>query len=483
MKKNNDFTFLGLPKSLMIVILSLLLFSCKEPTLEERAAEELVPTVNKLLSYIKEVKVVEPKVELSKENFVGISFYLSGKDINGNIIGGLWHFGIKKTESEDSSVKYIMGLDPVCYSRADSSRYSTNYPIFLDVNEKQPESEAIDAGYIRKRETNGVTWYELIKDKKHGIVGENGAIIEPPYYDSIVHKRGDFVMYYTFKTEDNKDRKGMAILDKEFYPIVPIQYFAKNAFHHNFDEVGALFYYDVIIDSCLSIDNKNYRGIIDSYGTWVFHPVFNQINYNNKNNRYRPNNIPPVDYFDGTPDEYNYKSKFPLRFSNMPLGAYIDRATNRAKKVEEDLTVSYYHIVKKYTQSWPSGEWIYNYLDEYKPPYLNVMEYKDKLYVSNLPYECPMVLVSKDNTWASYRQEAPTLYTSNTIVEIDTEGDELNIRKGGGEIEFYRKVDEAEINQQGKILDERKDYYLRRAAFLNEKNNFGDRRMSRAEVE
>lgn len=483
MKNNNDFTIIGLPKSLLIVTLSLLLFSCKEPTLEERAADELVPTVNKLLSYIKDVKVVEPKVVVSEENFVGVSFYLSGRDIDGNIIGGLWRFGISKKESEDSSVKYIAGLEPNYYSKEDSSRYSTNYPVYLDLDDNQSTPDSIVAGYIKQNENKGAKWYELIKDKKHGIVGENGAIIEPPYYDSIVHKSGDFVMYYTFKTEDNKDRKGKAILDKEFYPIVPIQYFAKDAFRHNIDEVGALFYYNVIIDSCLSIDNKTYRGIIDSYGTWVFHPVFNNIYYNNKNNRFRPNNIPPVDYFDGTPDEFNYKSKFSLRFTNMPLGVYIDRSTNRAKKMEEDLTVSYYRIVKEYTQSWPSGEWIYNYFDEIKPPHLNVMEYKDKLYVSNLPYDCPMVLDSEEDVWNSYRQEAPTLYTSNTIVEIDTEGDELNIRKGGGNIEFYRKVDMAEINQQGKILDERKDYYLRRAAFLNVKNNFGDRRMSRAEVE
>ena len=485
MRKIIDFHFWGLTKIFLLVVipLSLFLSSCHEPTPRERITENLIPAVKKVLPYVGELEVTDTTFLIDTDSWATLYFTITGKDINGNKIYGDWDYTVMKGCFADENGNEIEFISPRFSSFLDSALYSTNYPVNINLEDKESNSKSSNDGYIKKHQDKGVTWFELIKDNKHGIVGDNGAIIEPAFYDSIKYSVSDedFKLYYRYKTEDDEEKKGMAILDKDLYPIIPIQAFAKEVYRKVLDEEGCLYYYTFCVGGCLTIDSKIYWGIADSYGAMMDCPVFSYILYQKKD--YSLDfDYPPFEHFIVGFGTNSNDSTQKLLFEQMPVQYYINRSTNRGEIIKEDYETDYYAFVKRWHISYPSQEYKFSYPSGILPrAYKNIIIYKGKLYDSDMVYSCPLIKEYEKDGEVYYCPSSDN--SRNNVEKVQFKYKEMIIYYYDGSREYYRRIDDSVFNKMENILNERTKYYIKKATDLAKKNSFGLGRMTRNEIE
>lgn len=485
--RNFDFHFTTIIRRFLIIVfpLSLLLLSCQEPTPRERIIKNLIPAVKKVLPYVEELEVTDTTFSVDTDLLATLYFTIKGKDINGNIIEGDWKYTVGEDFLAKEDGKIIEFMGPRYSSKRDSALYFINYPVFINWEDKEASSTSSNDGYIKKYKNKGVTWFELIKDGKHGIVGENGAIIEPAFYDSIKYSISDedFKLYYTYKTEDDEAKKGMAVLDKDLYPIIPIQNFAEEVYRRVLDEEGCRYYYKYYVGDCLTIDNKDYCGIVDSYGKKILDPVYSYIFYLKKD--YSQNfDYPPFEHFIIGPGTSSNDSPQKLLYENVPTQYYINESTNRGDSIKEDFMIINYAFVKRWHITYPSGEYKYTYPSKILPrAYKNLIVYKGKLYDSGMVCSCPLIKEYEKDGVAYYCPNSDNSQNNVEKVQFENNYNEMIIYYDDGSREYYRGIDDIVINKLENILNERYEYYLKRIKDLAEKNKFGSSRITRNSLE
>ena len=433
---------------------TIIIVSCgnqeRKSSLEERTKSNIRQAYKKIALDKDFFSISDVEVFCSNDSICLVSFNVKDKDYDGNVFEKTLCYGRmilnnsrKRQPETDSREVDFMTDNKVDFLKAWAKQgYMEFYEVSLIYSQWKDSHPEFYHGNsskkVIKHKEQDFNWYECIVDGMHGIVNVHGETVIKTMYDSIYYTYPsnkfdeEFVMFFTYKDEDGKANKGIAVADKNYKYLVSPLLFCGNANKIICSKAPLIYYYWV---AYTPLSHDFGVGAIDSKGDIILWPVYRLVSYWSTLLDYGWKGEHLIDNFHFT---LNSDDPFDLISSFYTINPKDNTAYFASNVLNNDLFLGYYLWEKT---EFENGRIKYNDHGELGDKYKEIIISDNKLYIPYSRRKSPYVLdkyESDSYTKVFKVKDNPEFWDAEQYV-FDDDGN-MQIYFKRGRIETYRWV-------------------------------------------